>query len=78
MRSGNSLTTMVIIRSIIAVLVAGLGLAALADGRTVTGVLLIGLAVMNVCLTVTMHRRRRQWRERWQARQAAMGGRFTN
>jgi len=70
MRSG---TTIVIIRSLIAIVVAGLGIVALTDGRTVAGVLLIGLAILNVAMTVTMSRRRKQWRDRLQARRAAMG-----
>jgi hypothetical protein len=64
---------MVIIRSVIALCIGGLGVVALADGRTVTGVLLLGLAAMNVALTVTMTRRRREWRERIAARRAATG-----
>jgi hypothetical protein len=70
MRSG---TTIVVIRSLIAVFVAGLGIVALTDGRTVMGVLLIGLAILNVAMTVTMRRRRRQWRDRLQARRAGTG-----
>jgi hypothetical protein len=47
-----------------ALLLVGLGVVSLADGRVVVGLLLIGLAITNVSLTVVMYRRRRRWRER--------------
>jgi hypothetical protein len=61
-------TSVVIIRSLMALLLAGLGVASLAYGRTVIGLLLLGLAATRVALTVVMYRRRRQRRERFQGR----------
>ncbi len=63
-------TTVIVIRSLMTLLLTGLGVASLADGRTVIGLLLLGLAATKVALTVVMYRRRRQWRERFQARRA--------
>ena len=50
--------TIVIIRSVIAALLAALALANFATGRIVFGLLFGGLAVMNVVLTVYVRRRR--------------------
>lgn len=72
MRTG---TTVTVIRSLMAVLIATLGVVSLLDGRTVVGVILLGLAVTNVTLTLVMHRRRRAWREQLEARRAAFAGR---
>lgn len=72
MRSG---TTVVVLRSLGALLVAGLGVVALVDGRLVVGVLLVALAATNVALTVTMHRRRRQWQGRLEQRRATFAER---
>jgi hypothetical protein len=47
-----------LIRSVIAVLLVALGVVSLTSGRVVVGVLLCGLAAMNVALTVAMRRRR--------------------
>lgn len=55
----------VVLRSVIAVLMLALGVANLVGGRIVIGVLLIGLATMNVALTLTMRRRRAQLLERF-------------
>jgi hypothetical protein len=63
-------TTVVVIRSLMAALLAGLGAVSLADGRVVVGLLLLGLAATNVALTVVMHRRRRQWRARLEQRRS--------
>ncbi|MGZ6965167.1 MAG: hypothetical protein ACXVKA_13240 [Acidimicrobiia bacterium] len=46
------------IRSVVAAIIAALGIGALASGRLVVGLLLIGLAACNVALTVAMRRRR--------------------
>ena len=54
-----------IIRSVIAALVLALGIAALADGRIIGGVLLVGLATANVALTITIRRRRAALLERF-------------
>jgi hypothetical protein len=58
------LRTVLIVRSVIAVLFAGLGVTALADGRTLFGLFAIALAVMNVVLIVTIGRRARARRSR--------------
>jgi hypothetical protein len=62
MRSG---TAVVVIRSVIAAILVALGVAALAEGRVIVGVLLIALAVANVTLTVTMRRRRAELMRRF-------------
>ena len=61
-------TAVLVIRSLMALLLAGLGVASLADGRTLVGLLLLGLAATHVAFTVVRYRRRRQWRARVQAR----------
>jgi pilus assembly protein TadC len=55
----------IVLRSIIAALVLVLGIASLAAGRIVIGVVLIGLAATNVALTITMRRRRAELLERF-------------
>ena len=55
----------IVLRSIIAALLAGLGIASLAAGRIVIGVVEIGLATTNVALTITMRRRRAELLERF-------------
>jgi hypothetical protein len=50
--------TIYVIRGLIAVLLAALGVVQLASGRVVIGVLFIALAIANVALLVTMRRRR--------------------
>ncbi len=70
MRSG---TTIIVLRSIIAGLLAALAVAALLDGRVVIGVLLGALAVTNVTLTVTVHRRRRELQARFPGLAARRG-----
>lgn len=54
-----------VLRSIMAALVLALGIASLAAGRIVVGVLLVGLATTNVALTLTMRRRRADLLERF-------------
>ena len=53
------LRTVLIVRSIIAVLFAGVGVTALTDGRTLFGLLAVALAVMNAVLIVSIGRRAR-------------------
>jgi pilus assembly protein TadC len=55
----------IVLRSIIAALVLVLGIASLAAGRIVIGIVLIGLAATNVALTITMRRRRAELLERF-------------
>jgi Flp pilus assembly protein TadB len=62
MRSGN---TVLVLRSIMAVLVGALAIAALANGRIGIGLLLAALAITNVVLTVTMYRRRAELRRQF-------------
>jgi hypothetical protein len=55
-----------------AVLVGALAIAALANGRIGIGLVLAALAITNVVLTVTMYRRRAEFRDRFDsARQSA-------
>jgi hypothetical protein len=70
MRTG---TTFVVLRSLMAAVLAALGVIALLDGRVVVGGLLVALAILNVTMTITMSRRRRQWREQIEARRGAFG-----
>jgi pilus assembly protein TadC len=63
----RSNTTLVVIRSVIAAILVGLGISAISDGRAVVGVLLIGLATANVALTITMRRRRSELMRRFPA-----------
>jgi len=58
-------TWVLVLRSVIAVLMLALGVANLTEGRIAIGVLLIGLATMNVTLTLTMRRRRARLIERF-------------
>jgi hypothetical protein len=62
MRPGN---TIVVIRSVIAVLFVALAVANFVGGRVVFGVLFAGLAVMNVVMTVYVRRRRAQFAQRF-------------
>ncbi len=62
MRPGN---TIVIIRSVIGALFAGLAIANFVTGRIVFGVLFAALAVMNVVMTVYVRRRRAQFARRF-------------
>jgi Flp pilus assembly protein TadB len=62
MRSGN---TIVVIRSVIAVLFVALAVANFVSGRVVFGVLFVALAVMNVVMTVYVRRRRAQFARRF-------------
>ena len=62
MRPGN---TIVVIRSVIAVLFVALAVANFVGGRVVFGVLFAALAVMNVVMTVYARRRRAQFAERF-------------
>ena len=55
MRPAN---TILVVRSVIAALLAALAVANFATGRIVFGVLFAGLAVMNVVMTVIISRRR--------------------
>src|ERR1051326_8517930 len=55
MRTSN---TFVVLRSIVAVLVAALAAASFANGRVVLGVILTALAITNVAITVTLLRHR--------------------
>jgi hypothetical protein len=71
MRSG---TTLIVIRIVIAVLMAALGAAQIANGNVVVGGLLIALAAMNVIRTVVMTRRREQIRRRLAERRAQRVG----
>jgi hypothetical protein len=64
-----------IIRSVIAALLLALGVGALAGGRVVGGVLLIGLATANVALTITMRRRRAELLQRFPRLAQARGTR---
>jgi hypothetical protein len=66
-----------VLRSIIAALMLTLGVANLTSGRVLIGVLLIGLATMNVALTVTMRRRRAQLLERFPGLAPAAAARRT-
>jgi Flp pilus assembly protein TadB len=50
--------TVIVLRSVIAVILACIGIAALVGGRYLMGALFVLLAGTNVALTVTMHRRR--------------------
>ena len=59
MRSGN---TFLVLRSIMAVLVGALAIAALTNGRIVIGLVLAALAITNVVMTVMMYRRRAELR----------------
>jgi hypothetical protein len=62
MRPGN---TIVVIRSVIAVLFVALALANFVSGRVVFGLLFAALAVMNVVMTVYVRRRRAQFVRRF-------------
>lgn len=55
----------VVIRSAIAALLAGIGVVNLTSGRVVLGLLFLGLAAMNVALTLAVHRRRAELGERF-------------
>ena len=57
--------TILILRGVIAVLVFCLGVAALASGRTVIGVLLVAFAVTNATLVVVLARRRAEMQRRF-------------
>ena len=61
MRRGN---TIVVIRSLIAVLFVALAVANFVGGRVVFGVLFAALAVMNVVMTVYLLRRRAEFARR--------------
>ena len=50
-------STIIVIRSVIGALLAGIAVANFASGRVVFGVLFAGLAVMNVVMTVYIRRR---------------------
>jgi hypothetical protein len=63
MRPANSI---VIIRSVIAALLAALAVANFVTGRFVFGLLFAALAVMNVVMTVTISRRRARIARRFQ------------
>jgi O-antigen/teichoic acid export membrane protein len=54
-----------VIRGIMVLLFAALAATSIASGRVVGGVLFGALAVANVALVVTMHRRRRDLRRRF-------------
>ena len=58
-------TGMIVMRSIVAVLIALLGVYTLSHGRVVIGVLLLALAAMNVMITLSIHRRRKMVQERF-------------
>lgn len=62
MHSGN---TFLVLRSVMAVLVGALAIAALANGRIGIGLVLAALAITNVALTVTMYRRRAELRKQF-------------
>ena len=62
MRPGN---TIVVIRSVIAVLFVALAVANFVGGRVVFGVLFAALAVMNVVMTVYVRRRRAEFAQRF-------------
>ena len=62
MRPNN---TIVVIRSVIAVLFVALAVANFVGGRVVFGVLFAALAVMNVVMTVYVRRRRAEFAQRF-------------
>ena len=53
------LRTILILRGCVALLLLGLGVAALADGRTAVGLFLIAFAAINGVLVTVLERRRR-------------------
>lgn len=54
----RSMSTIYVIRGLIAALLVALGVAQLASGRVVIGVLFIALAIANIALLLTVRRRR--------------------
>jgi len=61
----KSRSGVLVLRTVVAVLVALLGITALASGRYIAGVLLIGLAACNVAMTLTVRRRRAEMLRRF-------------
>ncbi len=61
----RSSRTIVVIRSVIAALLLCLSIVGFVGGRPVIGLLFLLLAVANVALTVTMHRRRNELEQRF-------------
>jgi hypothetical protein len=74
MRTSN---TFVVLRSIVAALVAGLAVASFANGRVVIGVIFAALAITNVAITVVLLRHRADLHRRFpglaRARRERMG-----
>ncbi len=70
-------TVITVLRSIIAVLLVAIGVAALVSGHLLVGLLLVTFAALNVTRTVTMHKRRAELRARFPGlaeRRAGRGG----
>jgi len=63
----------VVIRTLMACVLAALGIVSLTNGHVVVGVLLLILAALNVAMTITRQRRRRRWRARIETRRAERG-----
>ena len=58
----RSVTTILILRGVISALVLTLGVAALASGRTLFGVLFVAMGITNVVLILVISRRRAEMR----------------
>jgi Flp pilus assembly protein TadB len=63
-RSPRGGTDVLILRLVIAALVAALGVALWVSGHVLIGGLILALAVVRLVLFFTMRRRRNQWRQR--------------
>lgn len=61
---GNG-TGITVLRSIMALLVGTLGVVSLMSGRIIIGVLLIAMAFTSAAITISMHHRRNEMRERF-------------
>lgn len=73
----HSRTLVTILRSIIAVLLAAIGVTALVGGHLLIGLLVLTFAALSVTRTVTMHRRRAELLARFPGlaeRRAGRGG----